>query len=82
MMAKSAETMRDLRVAAMGGDPAACRALLRRSGKGRLAVGIRAGKPLPPAARKMVAALCAGTGTSWEYLGADGKIHNDLQMDG
>ena len=71
-------TIRDLRLAAMDGDPAACRALLRQNGNGDLAAEIRADKPFPPRVKRMLAALTAGTNTEWEYVGADGKIFNIL----
>ena len=74
----SARTIRDLRLAAMDGDPAACRALLRRNGRRDLAAEIRADKPFPPRVKKAVAALTAGTNTEWEYEDADGKIINLL----
>jgi hypothetical protein len=85
-MAKAPRTLRDLRLAAMDGDAAAARALLRRSGKDELAAEIHRGKPFPPRVRRMVAALTAGTGTrdqlnKWEYREADGTIVNLLQND-
>jgi hypothetical protein len=80
---QSARTIRDLRIAARDGDPAAARALLRRCDKGELAAEIRRGKPFPPRVRKMIGALTAGTGTRdklgyWERLEADGTIDNLL----
>jgi hypothetical protein len=86
-MAKSAHrTMRDLRLAAMEGDVAACRALLRWHGKGRLAAEIRRDKPFPPRVKRMLACLTAGTGTrdcpgDWEFVNERGEIENLLQVD-
>ena len=77
-MAKPKRDLRAMRLAAMDGDPAAARALLRRNGNGDLAAEIRAGKPFPPRVKRMLAALTAGTNTEWEYVGADGKIFNLL----
>jgi hypothetical protein len=83
---QSARTLRDLRLAAMDGNAAAARALLRRSGRGELAAEIQRGKPFPPRVRKIIDALTAGTGTrdqlnKWEYREADGTIVNLLQND-
>jgi hypothetical protein len=77
-MAKAKPKMHDLRVAALGGDYSASRALLRLSGHKSLAVEIRAGKPIPPRVRRMLGALAAGTNTEWEFILPDGTISNDL----
>jgi hypothetical protein len=86
-MAKPApRTMRDLRIAARDGDPAAIRALLRKNDREGMAKEVRRGKPIPPRVRTMVGALTAGTGTrdelgAWEALNKRGEIVNDLQLD-
>jgi hypothetical protein len=83
-MAKSSpRTLRDLKLAAMDGDVAAARALLRHDGKHDLAAQIRKGKPFPPRVKKMLDACTAGTGTRdqlshWEFINARGEIENLL----
>jgi hypothetical protein len=79
-------TIRDLRIAARDGDPAAMRSLLRLYGKRELAARIRRNKPVHPRARTMILALTAGTGTHdelnrWEYRNEAGEIVNLLQHD-
>lgn len=76
-------TIRDLRIAAMAGDRAAMRALLRRHGFLGLASEIRRGKPVPNRVAKMIAACTAGTGThdqpgSWEFINDRGEIESLL----
>lgn len=81
-MAKTpTRTIRDLRIAAMEGDPAAMRALLRRDGFVELAREVRRDRPIPPRVKRMVDALTAGTNTEWEFVNEDGQIENDLQDD-
>jgi hypothetical protein len=80
-------TVRDLRIAARDGDRVAIRTLLRRYNFVALARTVRRGKPIPPATKRMVGALVAGTGTRdelgpWEAINKrTGEIENDLQLD-
>jgi len=80
-------TIRDLRIAARDGDRVAMRTLLRSYGFGRLASEVRRDKPIPPRVKRMVACLCAGTGTHdepgpWEARNErTGEIENDIQFD-
>jgi hypothetical protein len=80
---KPARTFRDLRIAAMAGDRAAMRALLRRHGFVELASEIRRDKPIPSRVAKMIAACTAGTGThdqpgSWDFINDRGEIESLL----
>lgn len=71
-------TVRDLQLAAMAGDRAACRALLIREGRRDLAKEVRADRQ-SRRVRRVVAALCAGVGTDWEnYNAKTGEYENDL----
>jgi hypothetical protein len=82
LVAKKRTNMHDLRVAAMSGDYAACRTLLRlHSRHAYLAAEIIRGKPIPPRVKRMLAALTAGTNTDWEYTDERGLIQNLLQHD-
>lgn len=73
--------LRALRQAAMQGDHSAARALLKLYRHDKIAGEIKHGKPFSPRVKRTVDVLTAGTGTDWEYIGADGNIHNDLQQD-
>lgn len=76
-------TLRDLRIAARDGDPAAVRAVLRQTRHPELAGRVHRGKPIPPFVWKFVLAATAGTGTAtelteWEERRSDGSITNLL----
>ena len=77
------KTIRDLRIAALAGDHAAIRALLRRKGRTAMALKVHRNKPIPPHVWIQVRALTAGTGTAteltrWEERQPDGTIINGL----
>jgi hypothetical protein len=83
-MAVDRLTLRKLRQAAVRGELSACRALLRLYGHTQLAASIKAGRPIPPPAARMVRALSSGTSQEgeplgrWEYIDKDGCVGNLL----
>jgi hypothetical protein len=86
-MAKSWQELRALKQAAMAGDYAAARALLRLEGHKDVAREIKAGKPWSPRVARWVAVCTAGVGTGpepgeWESFDPEtGEIVNDLDVD-
>jgi hypothetical protein len=82
-MGRSNQNLRSLRQAAQALDIGAAKVLLRLYGFSELAAQIKT-KPrfIPPRCRRMIDALCAGTGEGaapkppWEFVNDRGEIEN------
>jgi hypothetical protein len=77
-MYRASRELRECCLAAMSGDGAAARELLKLYGEDKLAREVHNGKPFSNRVRRAVDCLTAGVGTDWETVFADGSAENLL----